>query len=70
MCSCIDDGAAHINSMFQITRTYGMKESVRSPRAKTLFRFYLSVVYRKSDRFQGPRIFFQLDNTYYLGLLS
>ena len=44
---CVDDGAARINGMCQITRTYGMKESVRSPRAKTLLRLYRSVVYRK-----------------------
>jgi hypothetical protein len=70
MCSCIDDGAARINGMCQITRTYAMKESVRSPRAKTLFRLYRSVVYRKSDRFQGPRIFLPLDNACHFGLLS
>ena len=70
MCSCMDDGAARINGMCQIARTYAMKQSVRSPRAKTLFQLYWSVVYRKSHRFQGPRIFFQLDNACYLGLLS
>jgi hypothetical protein len=70
MRSCIDDGAARINGMCQITRTYGMKESVRSPRAKMLLRLYRSVVYRKSHRFQRPKILLQLDNACYLGLLS
>ena len=70
MCSCIDDGPARINGMCQIARNYAMTESVRSPQAKTLLRLYWSVVYRKSHRFQRPKILLQLDNVCYLELLS